>query len=139
MVYTVLKIEEDLDYGCEERTEDQPVRAVVTLRSPDGDERICKMPDGLLYERGSAEEDQVIFDGKGQICRPLGPDWTEYCSSENTDIPEFIGWMEEAQEGKKIERICPFCGGQVGVISNRDGRTIIGCGSCDMKIELNIK
>ncbi len=39
----------------------------------------------------------------------------------------------------KIEEDLPFCGGQVGVISNRDGRTIIGCGSCDMRIELNIK
>ena len=36
MIYTVLKIDEDLDYGCEERAEDQPVTALVTLRSPGG-------------------------------------------------------------------------------------------------------
>ena len=38
MIYTVLKIDEDLDYGCEERAEDQPVTALVTLRSPGGEE-----------------------------------------------------------------------------------------------------
>ena len=32
MIYTVKRIEEDVDYGCEERPEDVPVMAVVTLR-----------------------------------------------------------------------------------------------------------
>lgn len=31
MIYTVKRIEEDVDYGCEERPEDVPVMAVVTL------------------------------------------------------------------------------------------------------------
>lgn len=59
MIYTVLKIEEDLDYGCEDRRDDQPVMAVVTLRN-------------------------------------------------------------------------------VGILSNIEGHTLIGCDSCDMHIELDI-
>ena len=32
MIYTVKRIDEDLDFGCEERAKDAPVMAVVTLR-----------------------------------------------------------------------------------------------------------
>ena len=45
MVYTVLKIEEDLDYGCEDREESQPIMAVVTFRSEEGEECTRKIPD----------------------------------------------------------------------------------------------
>lgn len=31
MIYTVKRIDEDLDFGCEERAKDAPVMAVVTL------------------------------------------------------------------------------------------------------------
>ena len=37
MIYTVLKLEEDLDYGVREKGEEQPVMAVVTLRSEAGE------------------------------------------------------------------------------------------------------
>ena len=36
MKYTVLRIDEDIDYGCEEKDADQPVMAVVTLRDEEG-------------------------------------------------------------------------------------------------------
>ena len=111
MIYTVLKIEEDPDYGCEERTDDQPVTALVTLRSPGGEESTCRMPDQHLY-------DNDIND-------------------RNTDITGFVNWMQAAKSGKEIRKVCPFCGGRVGVISNRDGHTVIGCNSCDMRIELD--
>lgn len=62
MIYTVLKIEEDLDYGCEERNEDQPILAVVTLQSPDGEERICKVPDAFLYTDDILEGDRAYSD-----------------------------------------------------------------------------
>ena len=62
MIYTVLKIDEDLDYGCEERAEDQPVTALVTLRSPGGEESTCRMQDQLLYDNDINEEDKDIFD-----------------------------------------------------------------------------
>ncbi len=77
MIYTVLKIEEDLDYGCEERSEDQPVTVLVTLQSPAGEERTCRMPDQLLYDRDINEGDKVIFDENDLLRKPLGSDWTE--------------------------------------------------------------
>ena len=79
MIYTVLKIEEDLDYGCEDRRDDQPVMAVVTLRSEEGKECTRKIPDQLLYEREIAQGDEVIFDENDQIRKKLGKDWTEHC------------------------------------------------------------
>ena len=86
MIYTVLKIEEDLDYGCEERSEDQPVTVLVTLQSPDGEKSICRMPDQLLYDRDINEGDKVIFDETNLLRKPLGSDWTSYCNDKNTDI-----------------------------------------------------
>lgn len=41
MKYTVISIDEDLDFGCEERSDDDPVMAVVTLQ-----DAICSIPDG---------------------------------------------------------------------------------------------
>ena len=49
MIYTVLKIEEDLDYGCEDRRDDQPVMAVVTLRSER--EMKCSLMKMIRYEK----------------------------------------------------------------------------------------
>ena len=40
MIYTVKRIEEDVDYGCEERPEDVPVMAVVTLTNSLGEELV---------------------------------------------------------------------------------------------------
>ena len=36
MNYRVLRIEEDVDFGCEERKEGDPVMAVVRLEDEDG-------------------------------------------------------------------------------------------------------
>ena len=38
MIYTVKRIDEDLDFGCEERAKDAPVMAVVTLVDSSGEE-----------------------------------------------------------------------------------------------------
>ena len=75
MIYTVLKIEEDLDYGCEDRRDDQTVMAVVTLRSEEGEECTRKISDQLLqllYEREIAQGDEVFFDENDQIRKRLG-------------------------------------------------------------------
>ena len=114
MIYTVTKIEEDLDYGCEERGENTPVMAVVTLTSPDGGIRQCKMPGQLLYDRDISRGDKVIFDEEQFLRKPLGKNWTETCG------------------GKKS-------GGNVGVLSRDSQKTIIGCDSCDMRITLDIQ
>lgn len=61
-MYTVKRIEEDLDFGCEEREEDAPVMAVVTLVDSFGEEMRVKAEDAMLYERDINEGDKVYFD-----------------------------------------------------------------------------
>ena len=56
MIYTVKRIDEDLDFGCEERFEDMPVMAIVTLINSSREEVIVKVEDAMLYER-----DKVCF------------------------------------------------------------------------------
>ena len=61
-MYTVKIIEEDLDFGCEEREEGAPVMAVVTLIDSFGEEMRVKAEDAMLYERDINEGDKVYFD-----------------------------------------------------------------------------
>ena len=61
-MYTVKRIEEDLDFGCEEREEGAPVMAVVTLVDSFGEEMRVKAEDAMLYERDINEGDKVYFD-----------------------------------------------------------------------------
>lgn len=61
-MYTVKRIEEDLDFGCEEREEGAPVMAVVTLVDSLGEEMRVKAEDAMLYERDINEGDKVYFD-----------------------------------------------------------------------------
>ncbi len=66
MRYTVVRIEEDLDFGCEEREEGESVRAVVTLEDEEGRRRVLRIADALLYERGIEEGSQVWEDEAGE-------------------------------------------------------------------------
>lgn len=61
-MYTVKRIEEDLDFGCEEREEGAPVMAIVTLIDSFGEEMRVKAEDAMLYERDINEGDKVYFD-----------------------------------------------------------------------------
>lgn len=61
-MYTVKRIEEDLDFGCEEREEGAPVMVVVTLVDSFGEEMRVKAEDAMLYERDINEGDKVYFD-----------------------------------------------------------------------------
>ena len=61
-MYTVKRIAEDLDFGCEEREEGAPVMAVVTLIDSFGEEMRVKAEDAMLYERDINEGDKVYFD-----------------------------------------------------------------------------
>ena len=61
-MYTVKRIEEDLDFGCEEREEGAPVMAVVTLVDSFGEEMRVKAEDAMLYERDINEGDKVYYD-----------------------------------------------------------------------------
>ncbi|MDY2726288.1 MAG: hypothetical protein SOV36_05665 [Anaerostipes faecalis] len=67
MNYKVLRIDEDVDFGCEERSENEPVMAVVTLLDENGKETVIKMEDQLLYDRDINEGDMVTMDEKKQL------------------------------------------------------------------------
>ena len=67
MIYIVKRIDEDLDFGCEERAEGVPVMAVVTLMSSSGEELIVKSEDAMLYERNINEGDKVHFDEENNL------------------------------------------------------------------------
>lgn len=136
MIFKVQKIEEDIDFGCEERMDDEPVMAVVTLQDEAGAEKRVKMPDQLLYDREINEEDQVIFDENGKLQKRIRGDWTERCKKANVNTEEFVSKMEALKAGKKVNWICPFCGGNVTLLEQESSHTVIGCDSCDMRIQL---
>lgn len=136
MIFKVQKIEEDIDFGCEERMDDEPVMAVVTLQDEAGAEKRVKMPDQLLYDREINEGDQVIFDENGKLQKRIQGDWTERCKKANVNTEEFVSKMEALKAGKKVNWICPFCGGNVTLLEQESSHTVIGCDSCDMRIQL---
>lgn len=61
MIYTVKRIEEDLDFGCEERPKGMPVMAIVTLTNSSGEEIRIKAEDAMLYEYNINEGDKVFL------------------------------------------------------------------------------
>lgn len=67
MKYTVRRIDEDLDFGCEERFEGAPVMAVVTLIADDDQEIKLRQPDQMLYNRDINEGDVVVLDEKQEL------------------------------------------------------------------------
>ena len=67
MIYIVKRIDEDLDFGCEERAEGAPVMAVVTLMNSSGEEFRVKSEDAMLYERNINEGDKVYFDEENKL------------------------------------------------------------------------
>ena len=69
MNYRVLRIEEDVDFGCEERKEGDPVMAVVRLEDEDGDVKIVRQRDQMLYDRDINEGDRVWFDERQELVK----------------------------------------------------------------------
>lgn len=139
MKFTVIKIEEDLDFGCEERAEGTPIQAVVTLADENRDIMIRKFSDAALVTENIQEKDEVIIDANGELKKVLQEDWTKNCTSKTVDIQKFVSMMAAVKAGQDIEWICPFCGGQVKRLEQEDGRTVIGCTTCDMRIHLEQK
>ncbi len=68
--------------------------------------------------------------------KDLDKDWTQNCNTSNVDIAKFTSMMDKVKSGEKVDWMCPFCGGQVGLLEQQEGHTIIGCHSCDMRITL---
>ena len=67
MMYTVKRIDEDLDFGCEERLDDAPVMALVTLVDSSGKEVTVKAEDEKQYERNINEGDKVCLDVNNKL------------------------------------------------------------------------
>ena len=67
MKYTVKRIDEDLNFGCEERPDEVPVMAIVTLVDSSGKEVTVKAEDAELYERNINEGDKVCFDVNNKL------------------------------------------------------------------------
>lgn len=85
MKYTVLRIDEDIDFGCEEHAADAPVMAVVTLRDENGLEIVLRQPDQMLYDRDINEGDEVILD-------------------RNQELQKNLDTLMEARTGDSIDR-----------------------------------
>lgn len=67
MKYKVKRIEEDLNFGCEERLEDTPVMAIVTLIDEEKREIELRQPDQMLYNRDINEGDEVFLNEKQEL------------------------------------------------------------------------
>ena len=67
MIERDVRIDEDVDFGCEERMDNSPVMAIVTLPDEDGLEHQIRVADQSLYDSDIAEGDRVILDADGMI------------------------------------------------------------------------
>ena len=67
MKYTVKRIDEDLNFGCEERPDEVPVMAIVALVDSSGKEVTVKAEDAELYERNINEGDKVCLDVNNKL------------------------------------------------------------------------
>ena len=131
-----MRIDEDIDFGCEERSADEPVMAVVVLQDENGNESRIRQEDQMLYDRNIEEGDTVILNENGELRKVLSGDWTQNCNSKNVDTTKFVNMMQAVKAGKQIDWICPFCSGTVERLEQKGGKTVIGCTSCDMRIQI---
>ena len=136
MKYQVMRIEEDLDFGCEERGADESVMAVVVLKDENGTESRIRQEDQMLYDWNIEEGDTVILNENGELRKALSGDWTQNCDSKNVDTTKFVNMMQVVKAGKQIDWICPFCSGTVERLEQKGRKTVIGCTSCDMRIQI---
>ena len=67
MIYIVKRIDEDLDFGCEERLDDAPVMAIVTLVDSLGKEVLVKAEDALLYGHNINEGYKACLDVNNKL------------------------------------------------------------------------
>ncbi|MGN0415828.1 MAG: hypothetical protein ACI4FX_10105 [Agathobacter sp.] len=67
MIERVVRIDEDVDFGCEERMDNSPVMAIVTLQDEDGLEHQIRVADQSLYDSDISEGDRIFLDADGRI------------------------------------------------------------------------
>lgn len=71
MRYRVVRIDEDIDFGCEERKEGIPVMAVVLLEDENGNQQHIRQIDQYLYDNDINEGDQVQFTAGGELIKVM--------------------------------------------------------------------
>ena len=87
MIYTVKDIQEDLDYGCEERMEGTPLMVVVTLEDENGAGLIKKVPDKALCDEGIGIGEKVCFDEDNMLRKAHSREhWTKDLSGRDIDV-----------------------------------------------------
>ena len=138
MIYKVLDILEDLDYGCEERSEDTLLLSEAVLEDTDGKKQYFKMPETLFQERGISKGDRVYIDEYETLQKAImSPDWTKEFSSKDVDVSGYVRNIYDLISGRKQKWICPFCGGNILYRGRRADGEYIACDSCDMSIEVS--
>lgn len=110
--------------------------AVATLVDSFGKELRVKAEDAMLYERAINEGDKVYFDKDNNLEKALDEDWTKTCTTKIMDTMSSVNMMQAVKSGKPVDWKCSFCGGNVVLMKNEEGQTIIGCEECDMCIIL---
>ena len=118
------------------RSEDAPVMAVVILVDSSGEELRVKAEDAMLYERDINEGDKVYFDKDNKLEKAMDEDWTKNYTSNTVDTMAFVNMMQAVKSGESVDWKCPFCGGNIVLMKNEGGHTVIGCEECDMRINL---
>ena len=138
MIYRLVDILEDIDFGCEEREGELPLMAVAVLEDPDNNKIRFKMADALFTQRGLQAGDSVYIDEDDTLRKAItSPDWTKEFGSKDIDVAGFVRDMEDLVNGRKKKWICPFCGGHIVVLGKDGDENHIGCDSCDMRIDLS--
>ncbi len=102
MIYIVKDIEEDLDFGCEERLDAAPKMAVAVLADETGRELRKKVPDQHLYDEGIEPGSRVYFDENNVVRKALSREhWTEEYSGIDIDVSGFIHDKTDRRENRK--------------------------------------
>lgn len=117
----------EVDFGCEERTSGEKLKALVILENENRESKNVEVLDEWLVENNLDE---------GSDWPEETDDWTKKCDTKNVDTAAFTKKMTDLKNGKEVDWKCPFCDGEVALLSNEKGHTTIGCKSCDMRINL---
>ena len=138
MIYRLTDIQEDIDFGCEEREDGQPLMAVAVLEDANGNQSRFKMADSLFTQRDLKAGDSVYIDEYNTLRKAIiSPDWTKDFGGLDVDVSGFVKDMEDLVSGRKKKWICPFCGGHIVLLGKDHEGSHIGCDGCDMRIDLS--
>ena len=83
MIYRLVDILEDIDFGCEEREGSRPLMAVAVLEDTDKNQIRFKMEDALFTQRDLRAGESVYIDEDDTLRKAItSPDWTKELSEK---------------------------------------------------------